>query len=218
MEIVVSLGEKIYNKINRTYEVKRWNEEVNEIRKAFLLEYKQVPPTITLKKLEGANEFIYGFELKEWAKMSHVVDTYTYEMETREDMFERLLFYLNRFIRKWYMSCPDITIERRLNNIPTMIEIGSEIEKIVDSEEFFFKINSIKSRLNLTDIPHEFWESDYVGAEEVVIYIHGKDYFLRGGRGKRKEKFQQEKIANSLEAILVENLSILKGTPQLPSF
>lgn len=217
MEIVVSLGEKIFNQMNRGYEVKRWNEEVNEIRKAFLLEYNQVPPTITLKELEATNGLIYGFELKKWARMSHLVDTYTYEMETREDMLERILFYLKRFIRKWYMSCPDITIERKLNTIPIMIEIGSQFEKIVDSEEFLLKVDSIKSRLDLMHIPLEFWESDYVGAEEVVIYIYGKDYFLRNGRGRRQENLQIKKIADSLEAVLLENLSILKETPQLPS-
>lgn len=206
--VIVQVGELIAYSPKEKMSYETVNESIRSIRKKFLNEFGRMPPAIEYKVCDGISHIGYGFEFEGFANTYHLIDEVDYMLETKEEMHNRIYFYLKRFLRKWYMGCPDMLLEEKLKDQAVVFEYGGGMAEIIETEGFYDKLEKTKEQMGLTNFEWSFWESEYVADKELVVYVYGKDYFVNNEFSIDIENTQEVIIRDIVCPILEENAGI----------
>lgn len=208
--IVLQVGELIAFPTGMKEKMNEVNKRIRDIRKEFLVEFGKMPPAIEYTLSDSVSHIGYGFELEGFANTYHLTDEVDYMLESKDEMHDRIYFYLRRFLRKWYMGCADMLLEEKLKDQAVVFEYGEQLVGIIESEDFLNELQKTKRQMGLSDFEWSFWESDYVADKELVVYVYGKDYFINELIPVGEDALSKDIILRDiLEPILEENVGVL---------
>lgn len=172
---------------------------LHEVRRQLLLEYGTFPPNFTLNYDEQLDSNAYAFQLEGFGSL--VYEAESWDIQTEKDVFfERIIVHYERFLRKWYTNAPDLYIEEKIKEQPLVIEYGQSWIDLVENEEFFLALKTLAHEFSIALEEPPYWESDYVGEDQLMIYVYGKDHFVKAGLEKTKDALLNDVILPVLRA------------------
>lgn len=164
---------------------------LHEVRRLLLLEYGTFPPNFTLHYDEQLDSNAYAFQLEGFGSL--VYEAESWDVQTEKDVFfERIIVHYERFLRKWYTKAPDLYIEEKIKDRPLVLEYGQGWVDIVESEAFFLDLQQLARDYSIELKEPPYWESDYVGEDQLMVYVYGKDHFVKKGLEKTKDALLQD--------------------------
>ena len=177
-----------------------FTRQMDEVRKALLQEYEVFPPTYSVSCDETIGRYDYAFDMEGFGHIVYEAEAWDIKKESNP-LFERMVFHYERFLRKWYTNAPDIAIEDTLKNKPFIVEYGEEWADVIETETFYQALQKKTSNFSIRFEEPPFWESDYVKSNQLVVYIYGKDHFVKPLTDKTMENLLDQVI----QPILQEN-------------
>jgi hypothetical protein len=177
--IEMKLGDSLVLPIERKEVEKDVKQKIFQIRKDFLNEFGIIPPVIKYMASDEIFDWAFGFDLKGWSNVYHEINHIDYALENKYELHDKVFFYLKRFLRKWYMNCPDMLIEDKMRDLPVVIECGEKLAPLMESPDFQKILQGKCFQMGIFNTKFNIWESDFVSNEEVVMYIYGEDYFFK---------------------------------------
>jgi len=172
--IVLRVGKRIAPLVTTVFSTLSY-----ELRKEFVQEFEEIPPLLICVEDKNLPSLGYQIEMESWGYVYYEMDEWTFRSENQGEIVKKVSFYLQRFLRKWQMNCCDLLIEKKLVQEPFVLEYGEEWVDIIESEEFHYLFNELKTSLKLEKLTPTFWESEYTSKGELIAYVYGHDYFFK---------------------------------------
>lgn len=198
--VQIKLGKNLHFLIQSGEKKFHFQNHLSGVRKTLIQEYEMFSPLYTLTCDEEIGAYEYAFILEGFGRLVYEAEMWDVKKES-DSLFERMVFHYERFLRKWYTNAPDIAIEDKLKSKPFLVEYGEEWADVIETETFYRALQKKTSNFSIRFEEPPFWESDYVKSNQLVVYVYGKDHFVK----PLTEKTMENLLNQVIQPILREN-------------
>lgn len=203
--ITIHIGKALTSLIQDGRKRLHFQHQLNFVRQRLFQEFESFPPNYTIKYHDKLASTHYSFTLEGFGKITYEAEQWDVRKQ-EEELFERIVFHYERFLRKWYMNAPDLTVEDKLKNQPLVIEYGENWGDLLEDDGFFHQLKTLLTTHSIELEEPPYWESDYVGSDQLVVYVRGKDHYVKS----LQEKTSDMLLEKVIQPILRENYLRLK--------